>query len=128
MRRHHRPEPQVASGIALAGSGAVSAMMDISDGVASDLRHIMEESGVGAEILAASVPLSQELVDVCAARLWDALSLALEGGEDYQLLFTIDPSAETSLDVPHTVIGRITEDRNLVWNGSDRDFKGFTHF
>ena len=128
LRRHHRPEPQVSAGIALAGSGAVSAMMDISDGVASDLRHIMEESGVGAEILTALVPLSQELVDVCAARFWDAMQLALEGGEDYQLLFTVEPSAEASLGVPHTVIGRMTEDKNLVWNGSDRDFRGFTHF
>ena len=124
--RHYLPLPRVTEGLRLAAIAGVHAMMDISDGIGSDLRHILEASGVGAEIDIRKLPLSPALRRVCARPGWDAAELAVCGGEDYELLFTMDP--EASPDVPHTVIGRITEGSRLVWSGTDRDFRGFVHF
>jgi len=136
IRRHYRPLPKVELGMALAAVPGVHAMMDISDGIASDLRHILEASGrrnesgtvepLGAEIDLLSLPFSPELVKVCAARGWDAAELAVSGGEDYELLFTAAPG--TPLPEGCVVIGRITETGGLRWLGSDKDYKGFTHF
>ena len=130
MERHYLPHPRVAEGIALAGCEAVHAMMDISDGIGSDLRHILDASGVGAEISLASLPVSAELDAFCRMRGLDARELAVSGGEDYELLFTVDASGEKTLEVEHTVIGRITEagDPAVRWLGSDRDYSGFRHF
>lgn len=126
VARHYRPVPRIREGLALAATPGVHAMMDISDGVASDLRHILKASGVGAEVSVADLPLSSQLLQVCALYGWDATELALTGGEDYELLFTMAPDAKPS--VPYYVIGRITNGRNLVWKGSDRDYIGFRHF
>ena len=124
--RHYLPMPRVTEGLRLAAIAGVHAMMDISDGIGSDLRHILEASGAGAEIDIRKLPLSPALRRVCARPGWDAVELAVCGGEDYELLFTMDP--EVSSDVPHTVIGRITEGSRLVWSGAERDFRGFDHF
>ncbi len=124
--RHYRPVPRIREGLALAATPGVHAMMDISDGVAPDLRHILKASGVGAEIRIADIPLSSQLLQVCALFNWDATELALTGGEDYELLFTMAQDAKPS--IPYYVIGRITDGRNLVWEGSDRDYIGFRHF
>ena len=126
VERHYRPVPRVREGQVLAGTPGVHAMMDISDGIASDLRHILEASGVGAEIDTQALPLSAELRAVSGRQGWDAVEIALTGGEDYELLFTM--AEGTSPDLPHTVIGRITEARDLVWLGSSRDYMGFRHF
>ena len=126
VERHYRPVPRVSEGQALAATPGVHAMMDISDGVASDLRHILKASGVGAAVRTQDVPLSAELRRVCAQQGWDATTLALTGGEDYELLFTMAPGTESP--VPYFVIGTITEEKNLVWEGSSQDFIGFRHF
>ena len=123
---HYHPVPEVEAGLFLASTGLVSSMMDVSDGVASDIRHIMEESGVGAEIHTDRIPLSDELQKACSLFGWDPLSLALEGGEDYCLLFTCPPGSE--LPVEHTVIGEITDTGRLEWPGSGRNYQGFRHF
>ena len=75
---------------------------------------------------ATAIPLSAELREVCAREGWDALELALSGGEDYELLFTMSPDAKP--EIPYYVIGRITEGDDITWQGSDRDFTGFRHF
>lgn len=126
VERHYRPVPRVSEGQALAATPGVHAMMDISDGVASDLRHILKASGVGAAVRTQDVPLSAELRRVCAQQGWDATTLALTGGEDYELLFTMAPGTEPP--VPYFVIGTITEEKTLVWEGSSQDFIGFRHF
>ena len=126
VQRHYRPVPRIREGLALAATPGVHAMMDISDGVASDLRHILKASDVGATVRTQDVPLSAEMRQVCAQQGWDAVSLALSGGEDYELLFTMAPGTEPS--VPYYVIGRITEQKTLVWEGSSQDFMGFRHF
>ncbi|MBQ4188982.1 MAG: thiamine-phosphate kinase, partial [Bacteroidales bacterium] len=126
VERHYRPVPRVSEGQALAATPGVHAMMDISDGVASDLRHILKASGVGAAVRTQDVPLSAELRRVCAQQGWDATTLALTGGEDYELLFTMAPGTEPP--VPYFVIGTITKEKTLVWEGSSQDFIGFRHF
>lgn len=107
--RHYLPLPRIAEGLALAATPGVHAMMDISDGIGSDLRHILKASGVGAVIDRGALPLSPALRRVCARCGWDAQELAVSGGEDYELLFTCTPEAEKTLALPHFVIGRITE-------------------
>lgn len=126
VARHYRPTPRLAEGKLLLECGHVHAMMDISDGVGSDLRHIMEESGAGAEVDLDKLPISDCARRFCAAHSLDPVDMALCGGEDYELLFTADPSAE--LPVECTMIGRITEGGELLWKGSDKDYIGFRHF
>ncbi|MBQ6821054.1 MAG: thiamine-phosphate kinase, partial [Bacteroidales bacterium] len=139
LRRHCKPEPRVAEGLALAGILGVHSMMDVSDGVASDLRHILDASGcLGAEIETGSLPLSGELLEICRERGWEAARFALCAGEDYELLFTIAPEAlgsvqaalEAAGGVSATVIGRITETGTpLCWKGwKGEPPRGFTHF
>lgn len=136
IRRHYLPMPRVAEGRALAAVPGVHAMMDISDGIASDFRHILEASSgngvsIGAEIDLGALPLSEELRQLCAERGWDANELAVSGGEDYELLFTIAPdalpAARRALDSVY-VIGRVTEGGGIRWIGSEKEFRGFTHF
>jgi len=115
----------VAEGLRLAATPGVHAMMDISDGIGSDLQHILEASGVGAEIDLPSLPLSPVLQRVCARLGWDAAALAAGGGEDYELLFTCTPEAEQALDVPHFVIGEMTAQGGL--RGLE-GLSGFDHF
>ena len=134
VERHYRPVPRIAEGLKLAATTGVNACMDISDGIGSDLRHILEESGAGARVNVRSLPLSAELRAVCARRGWDPAELALDGGEDYELLFTCRPG--TPVSIPHTVIGEIITspegtkqgDPVIIWEGSDRDYTGFHHF
>lgn len=91
LRKLHRPEPRVALGQALAETGAVTAMIDVSDGVASDLGHICRQSEVSGIIRESDVPMSEPFRRFCAAGNLSTIDLALSGGEDYELLFTVAP-------------------------------------
>ncbi|MCR4824441.1 MAG: thiamine-phosphate kinase, partial [Bacteroidales bacterium] len=131
--RHYLPLPRVAEGLRLAATPGVHAMMDISDGIGSDLGHILKASGTGAVIETADLPLSPALQRVCARRGWDPTELAAGGGEDYELLFTCTPEAGIALDVPHTVIGEIVPQvpagKGMIqWRGAGHAFRGFDHF
>jgi thiamine-monophosphate kinase len=88
INAHNNPTPLVKTGMSIAGSGLATAMIDLSDGLLSDLGHICEESGVGALLSAEKIPFSPELTLLAAGAGLDPLDLALSGGEDYQLLFT----------------------------------------
>lgn len=126
--RHYCPLPRVHEGITLRQSG-IHAMMDISDGVASDIRHIMEESGVGAVISTGSLPIAGQVRKFCLGNGIDPVRLALCGGEDYELLFTASPETVAALDIEHHIIGRITGGSRLVWEGAgSEDYQGFRHF
>ena len=126
MDRHYTPTPRVEEGLALSCLPGVHAMMDISDGVGSDLRHILDESGVGARIDTGKLPISKELQALCSEKGSDPKELALSGGEDYELLFTMDP--QETPDIPYTVIGEITANPTVTWEGGSRDYMGYKHF
>jgi len=132
VERHYRPVPRVEDGEILAGIEGVHAMMDISDGIGSDLRHILKASGVSARIDTESIPLSDEFKKISSTRGWDPLELAISGGEDYELLFTASPRAENNIlrEIKCHRIGTIIErgTPTVEWIGSSKDFQGFKHF
>ncbi len=86
---HNQPEPAINEGLWLARQRGVHAMMDISDGIASDLKHILKSSHVSGTIELSSLPLSEALRITSAKFGWNALDLAASGGEDYHLLVTV---------------------------------------
>lgn len=126
-----QPEPQLSIGKLLYQSGLVHSMIDVSDGLSSDLALICQKSLTGARIYAEKIPVNPDLEDLA----WDEqLDLALNGGEDFELLFTADPKKISGLDhIAFTVIGEITANIGnieLINNGktSDLPAKGYTHF
>jgi thiamine-monophosphate kinase len=140
LDRHFLPEPRVKAGLMLSALGA-TAMMDISDGLASEVNHICRQSETGAIIEAANIPLSPALED--AARLLgkDPLDWALYGGEDYELLaafprekLELIRTALAELGLSFTVIGEIIKDSKeiiLVDRQGQRlplVARGFDHF
>ena len=127
---HRNPLPQVAEGIWLGSRPEVHAMMDLSDGLASDLKHILDRSATGAEVDTDRIPVAPG-ADV---------RMAACGGEDYKLLLTAAPEAADRLaaefsarfGAPLYPIGRITAAPGLTWlrNGKPEplDWHGFTHY
>ncbi len=102
------PEPRLAAGWALRRQRVATACMDLSDGLSSDLAKLCEASSVAAEIELAALPLHP----LAAARGAEALRLALDGGEDYELLFTASPATKVPRSiggVPITRIGQVVE-------------------
>jgi thiamine-monophosphate kinase len=89
LKKHDEPVPRVAAGQWLAASGCVTSMIDISDGLVADLGHLTEEGNVGVRIFANTVPLPEGIGDVASRCHKDPLTLALTGGEDYELAFTV---------------------------------------
>jgi thiamine-monophosphate kinase len=88
---HLRPRPHLKAGRLLAQEALATALIDTSDGVATDLYHICQASGVGARLSAAAVPVSPRVAAAAPHLGCDPLDLALTGGEDYLLLFTCPP-------------------------------------
>ena len=118
LLRQLRPDPRVGWGILLGEQQLASAMIDISDGLSSDLNHLCRESGVGAVIDAVRIPIDQVVTEICGRRALDPLMLALHGGEDFELLFTVKPGNVGKLPkrvdgVTVTAIGTIREE----WHG-----------
>jgi thiamine-monophosphate kinase len=95
LLRQLRPEPRVGWGMVLGEERLATSMIDISDGLSSDLNHLCKASGVGALIESALLPIDHQVVELCGRRALDPLQLALHGGEDFELLFTVKPA-----DVP----------------------------
>lgn len=139
VRAHLDPTPQVALGRLLAASGLVTSMMDISDGVATDLTHICQQSQCGALIDGGLVPISAIMREGAAALGLRALDQALCGGEDYQLLFTLPAGCgeelsrqvRDELGIKITMIGvlddgsgvRLTDGKTM----RDISFQGYEH-
>jgi thiamine-monophosphate kinase len=97
LLRQLRPEPRVGWGLLLGDQQLASAMIDISDGLSSDLNHLCNESEVGALIDAAAIPIDRLVAELCGRRALDPLLLALNGGEDFELLFTVSPDKVAQL-------------------------------
>jgi thiamine-monophosphate kinase len=92
-------------------------MIDVSDGLSSDLAHICEESGAGAALLSDKIPLSESLVKSADQLAKPLLHYALSGGEDYELLFTAPPGRMKTLQalhIPVTEIGTITTGEKMI--------------
>jgi len=103
-----RPRPQFRAGRLLAQEGLATALIDTSDGIATDLYHICRASGVGAMIPAAGVPVSPRVMAAAPHLGCDPLDLALFGGEDYLLLFTAKPAAAPHLPAAFSRAGLAT--------------------
>lgn len=134
------PEAEVAIAREALKAGA-TAMTDISDGLASDLRHICRQSGVGAVIDHDMLPVHGELISATDEFGWNLDSLVLAGGEDYGLLFTLPGAgaAKTAADIaakygkPVTVVGEIRSETGItvtcgLGRLSDLPDHGFDHF
>src|SRR5256712_9149492 len=90
--RHLMPTALLKDARHLADGRLASAAIDVSDGLAGDIRHICEESGVGCLIDARTLPLSRQLLTHARARKRDPIAYALTGGGDYELLFPLTPA------------------------------------
>jgi thiamine-monophosphate kinase len=129
--RHAQPQPRVAVGRSLRRRGVASAMIDVSDGLSTDLEHICQESRVGAEIEAAAIPRA---VTPGAGKERVAVEFALHGGDDYELLFTSRAAIPSRVaGVRVTRIGQTTRLPGMRLLGADgkvRPLKaeGWEHF
>ena len=135
-KRHLRPTPRVLHGQAL--RDLASSAIDLSDGLISDLGHILKASGCGARIDLDALPYSTALKTNVSAEL--GLQWALSGGEDYELCFTVPELNRGALDVaignlgiPFTCIGQVAPDSEglqFLQNGKPvtLDLKGYDHF
>ncbi len=137
---HLRPRPRVAEGRWLAGAGGVTAMMDLSDGLATDLGRLAAESGAGARVDVERLPIAAATRAVAEALDVDPVDWATGGGEDYELLVVCDPAAVARLSAglaeatgaTLTAVGEIVAERGTRWlDGRGRAVAvapGFEHF
>jgi thiamine-monophosphate kinase len=142
VEAHMLPTARVELGKQLARIDEITAMIDLSDGLAGDLYHICERSGVGAEIYQDRLPVTENLQEISQLTAKPALEIALHSGEDYELVFTANPgisndTIETlsqSVEIPLTEIGRILssfEGYHMVNSRGERTRlrpKGWDHF
>jgi thiamine-monophosphate kinase len=140
VTRFRRPSPRLSEARTIIQMLQPSSMIDISDGLLSDLWHLMEASGVGALLDAESIPIGRGVLDYFQDDREEALTQAMSGGEDYELLFTINSRYEEEiaevgrgLGVGLTAIGRITAKGTgvrLAGDGGERELRrtGFDHF
>ena len=146
--RLERPTPRVALGVAL--RGVASSMLDLSDGLAGDVRHVLRASNVDVDIYCDALPLSSPLKHLNFERqcpAWHAWRDALTGGDDYELCFTAPVAQEATLRALSTqlgvaltrvgrVVGRAGDVPNVVWCSENspeglvhmRDWRGYNHF
>lgn len=136
LKRHLRPSPRILQGMAL--RGLASSAIDLSDGLASDLGHVLAASQVGARLNMDALPLSDALR--AATDSEQAIRWALTGGEDYELCFTVPERHQGALEValrssgaPWCCIGQIlpASEGFTCWQGGTprvMDWKGYDHF
>ena len=97
ITRYRTPHARQREGACLAAEGLVSAMIDLSDGLSTDVGHLAEQSGVGMEIDAAQIPISPALRRYVQRVGRDPIDFALNGGDDYELLFAVPPKKQSRL-------------------------------
>jgi thiamine-monophosphate kinase len=142
MRAHLRPEARWREGRAAARSGAVAAMIDVSDGILTDLSHLLERDGLGAILAEETFPVSRSFRAASAALGVGPLDALLGGGEDYELLMAVRPArrasflrAARSFPAGATRIGAVTKAPGIRVRRADGSWlegaalpSGFDHF
>lgn len=141
VKAHLMPRPHLKEGLWLSQQKEVHAMMDISDGIASDLRQMAEASLITCHVRLDHLPLSPPLQQAAKVLGWDTLELAACGGEDYCLLVAVAPEAYSSLNAdfqqrfgrPLQCIGEAVSEGSTVEYSKqgkpvDLSIKGFDHF
>ncbi|QQR79633.1 MAG: thiamine-phosphate kinase [Deltaproteobacteria bacterium] len=128
IRQHFEPPCRISVGQKLARTWGVSSMMDISDGLQGDLEHILKASHVSAQIIPNQLPLNPHYMLRCREEKIDPFTLAMTGGEDYELLFTVSPRVKLPYKIdgiPLTKIGKI-----IPFNPNQKKLKshGYRHF
>ncbi|WP_180168077.1 thiamine-phosphate kinase [Acinetobacter sp. YH12035] len=132
QQRLDYPTPRCQLGTAL--KGLANSMIDVSDGLAQDLGHILKASGIGAKLALEKLPISPTLQALNDEQRWQ---YALAGGDDYELCFTISPQnyeklLQKQLDVSISIIGSIQQQHGLTFekDGVDHSlqFNGYQHF
>lgn len=132
--RQLKPEPRNELALQLSAQNIPSAMIDLSDGLSADLGHVCEASGVGAKIYTQRIPVDKNLI-LAGFTADAALDPALNGGEDFELLFTVNRASKSALaGMDVTNIGEITDETGVVNIIDERgtstilEAKGFRHF
>jgi len=124
LKAHLEPFPRIQEGRFLALNHVASALNDVSDGLAREVKEIAEASGAGAIIYGQSLPLSEAVKCAGSYLKQDPVLWALNGGEDYELVFTFPPENQAKLEelrkmgkmgTPITIIGEITRARNVLY-------------
>ena len=139
IKRHLLPVPRIQEGNFLSLNGIPHAMIDLSDGLSTDLSHVCKASGVGAEVNLEGLPLSPQLTAYCSSLGRSIYPYAFGGGEDYELLFTVPERKIARLKklslkkkLKFTEVGRIISKKGL-WERTKKGLKplskmGFEHF
>jgi thiamine-monophosphate kinase len=131
IRRHTDPEPEIDLGLSLAHTKEVTACIDISDGLSTDLHHLCAASNVGAEIEKDRIPVFPDLARNAPSLGINVRDAVLHGGEEYALLFTSslrESELSTRLKRPVYAIGRIVAERGVRLDGQPLKAEGWDHF